>query len=618
MRAIVTMGTALGVALAVPVAAFAHGGSHPTPWPTPGTPTPGGTPPPSGKPPSGGSRSTGQGPAASTGGWEKWWELNKWSFTSVARTDVQLSGGTDVASPEEQSAAKTTLTKWLLECLAHEYYDIRSAAALALGKAGDRAATDKLIALIDDSNKEVQESAVLALGLLKNESVLPTIVSKVLSNPALPTRLRAAGAIAIGFIGSKAGTPELAKLLKDAKEDEVKYGALAGLGLLADESAGPHLIKVLFDKKAPEPIRAYAATALGKCGVVNFTLIEGDKEKKINVPQYLVHILKGEPKERLLAQSAVQALGALDAVAQIEDVGWVLDQHRDKPTQSFAALVLARLAKKGNDKHKAWARNKLEKLLDGRNHDARGFAAIALGLLGEAPSAVPLRKSFENESDPSLKAACAIGLGLLKDEASVPAFQGKIMASSDTKLRGYCCIALGLIGHQNAVKDLERVVEISTVPELKAAAAISLAMMGNQRAMPVLLKSLSEASNYVRQSTIVALGYFRNTRAVKPIQDVFDAADTNQETKAICVVALGYIIDRFDRPVFKQLAVDFNYLLPGEMTEQVLKLFDGRIARYKHPKEVIVVEALPKTALGKIRKEDVRQMVARAGCSQST
>ncbi|NJD34512.1 MAG: long-chain fatty acid--CoA ligase [Betaproteobacteria bacterium] len=46
-------------------------------------------------------------------------------------------------------------------------------------------------------------------------------------------------------------------------------------------------------------------------------------------------------------------------------------------------------------------------------------------------------------------------------------------------------------------------------------------------------------------------------------------------------------------------------------SEQVLKLLDGRIARYKHPKEVVVVEALPKTALGKIRKDDVRKMVAR-------
>jgi fatty-acyl-CoA synthase len=45
---------------------------------------------------------------------------------------------------------------------------------------------------------------------------------------------------------------------------------------------------------------------------------------------------------------------------------------------------------------------------------------------------------------------------------------------------------------------------------------------------------------------------------------------------------------------------------------QVLKMLEGRIARFKHPKEVVVVDQLPKTALGKIRKEDVRQMVARS------
>ncbi|MCX7149093.1 MAG: long-chain fatty acid--CoA ligase [Rhodocyclales bacterium] len=49
--------------------------------------------------------------------------------------------------------------------------------------------------------------------------------------------------------------------------------------------------------------------------------------------------------------------------------------------------------------------------------------------------------------------------------------------------------------------------------------------------------------------------------------------------------------------------------------EQVLNLLEGRIARYKHPKEVVVVDALPKTALGKIRKEDVRKMVTHADIS---
>jgi fatty-acyl-CoA synthase len=51
---------------------------------------------------------------------------------------------------------------------------------------------------------------------------------------------------------------------------------------------------------------------------------------------------------------------------------------------------------------------------------------------------------------------------------------------------------------------------------------------------------------------------------------------------------------------------------PGsELTgEQVRQLLEGRIARYKQPREVVLVDALPKTALGKVRKEDVRKMLA--------
>ncbi|MDT3669392.1 MAG: long-chain fatty acid--CoA ligase [Aromatoleum sp.] len=43
----------------------------------------------------------------------------------------------------------------------------------------------------------------------------------------------------------------------------------------------------------------------------------------------------------------------------------------------------------------------------------------------------------------------------------------------------------------------------------------------------------------------------------------------------------------------------------------VLRLLEGRIARYKLPKEVVFVDELPRTALGKVRKDDVRRLVAR-------
>ena len=45
-------------------------------------------------------------------------------------------------------------------------------------------------------------------------------------------------------------------------------------------------------------------------------------------------------------------------------------------------------------------------------------------------------------------------------------------------------------------------------------------------------------------------------------------------------------------------------------SERLLSMLDGRIARYKHPRQMLVVDELPKTALGKVRKEDVRRLVA--------
>lgn len=43
--------------------------------------------------------------------------------------------------------------------------------------------------------------------------------------------------------------------------------------------------------------------------------------------------------------------------------------------------------------------------------------------------------------------------------------------------------------------------------------------------------------------------------------------------------------------------------------DSVLARFEGRLARFKHPKEVLIVDALPSTALGKVRKDDVRRLV---------
>ncbi|MDK9704134.1 MAG: long-chain fatty acid--CoA ligase [Sulfuritalea sp.] len=74
---------------------------------------------------------------------------------------------------------------------------------------------------------------------------------------------------------------------------------------------------------------------------------------------------------------------------------------------------------------------------------------------------------------------------------------------------------------------------------------------------------------------------------------------------------IGRPDDRWGEIVVAVVVPRANSPLTGE---QVVKLLEGRIARFKLPKEVVLVNQLPRTALGKIRKEDVRQMVARAAC----
>jgi fatty-acyl-CoA synthase len=53
-------------------------------------------------------------------------------------------------------------------------------------------------------------------------------------------------------------------------------------------------------------------------------------------------------------------------------------------------------------------------------------------------------------------------------------------------------------------------------------------------------------------------------------------------------------------------------LKPGcRMTEaEAMALFEGRIARYKHPREVCFLERLPRSALGKVQKDAVRAAIS--------
>ena len=51
---------------------------------------------------------------------------------------------------------------------------------------------------------------------------------------------------------------------------------------------------------------------------------------------------------------------------------------------------------------------------------------------------------------------------------------------------------------------------------------------------------------------------------------------------------------------------------PGSALDEagVMKLFEGRLARYKHPRRVVFVDTLPKNAMGKVQKFELRSALA--------
>jgi fatty-acyl-CoA synthase len=62
-----------------------------------------------------------------------------------------------------------------------------------------------------------------------------------------------------------------------------------------------------------------------------------------------------------------------------------------------------------------------------------------------------------------------------------------------------------------------------------------------------------------------------------------------------------------------EVAVAMVVRKPGSRLgpEEVLALFRGRLARFKHPHDVIFVEALPRNVMGKVLKYQLREMLRR-------
>jgi HEAT repeat protein len=142
-----------------------------------------------------------------------------------------------------------------------EVPDIRSAAALALGKVGGDRALDLLKKMANTEDKTVKSYSVQGLGMLGREEGLPELLEALKDED---NQVFASAAEAIGRLG-KPAVPHLIQLLQKSHAEDIRCVAAWQLGTLRYTEAVPHLLSVVKDDPNAELV-ALSIWALGEIG----------------------------------------------------------------------------------------------------------------------------------------------------------------------------------------------------------------------------------------------------------------------------------------------------------------------------------------------------------------
>jgi HEAT repeat protein len=565
-----------------------HGGSHPTPGPPPGTPrtptptpppgtptptptptpfpTPKGTPSPKGTP---GPTTT---PTTANVPWSGWWWANQWRFLRV-KSRMQVESGTG----GEKDRAYEEITRFLGKALRNKYYDVRSAAALALGKARAEGHAKAVAALLGSKHEEVRESALLALGMLGFKPAIPAMVG-ILEDKRQPQSVRVNAAVGLGILGDTGAGDDLLGILGTEPTDangmtvEIRAAACLALGLMKCEKAVAPLVRLIRDSEGDPRLRAVAVTALGKFRASTLRLEAGE----VSASGTILEAMSGSNPYQV-RRAAIMSL----ADVWYEGLGTNLfDLHRNDPDGWMRCLSLLVLAEKVEDPGLEKAFHKrLKELLTGERVESRSlvnFAALAAGLSGYREAAGPLRTLFQESKKEETRAAAAVGLGFLKDTDAIPLLLEGLRGSSSPWLKSFCCVSFALMGKGDRRVSAE-LRAILTDPKclghLRSSACIALAKIGDASAVNLLYRFLEKGGDRtLRQLLVISTGYFRDYGSFLPLRKVYDSRNTAYETRALVCVALGYIVEKEHPPVLKRIFKHYNYLLTFPNLHRIFRM----------------------------------------------
>lgn len=386
----------------------------------------------------------------------------------------------------------------------------------ALGRLGDTAAVEPLIAALDEAESSpICSAAAKALGRIRDERAI---------------------------------APLLARLRDGREHDDARYRAAEAIGAIGTEHSREALLSALDE---PDPgVWAPAADILGK----------------LRDQRALEPILKrlGDTSGETRA-TAVRALHALRDERAIIPLATALSD--DAPEVRWnAAMALEGLQMNGIDIRAAF--RQLVSPLGDEDSSVRWSAADALGAMGDC-EAVPYVIDALGDPDKTVRLSAARALGKLGDRRAVeplvrlltdeddlvrfwvgdarsysPLIEG--LSAKRGHIRMLAARALGQNGDARAVGHLIAALRDGE-PTVRAEAAHSLGLLGDRGAVEPLIRVLEDSRSHVRCRAVEALGLLRERASLPALRGVAEN-DTGQDQHGVRVaVAAAGVVERIEQ-----------------------------------------------------------------------
>jgi HEAT repeat protein len=563
MRRLLRRTGACGIVVASAASALAHGGGYNEPG-APGDPGPPLGPPwhpphivdPAATP---GSND----PKVSITRWETWWTANKDAWLRLPErlagdapnttpSKTPLSERATKAAEKKDEALRARLAALFIEALSDKEFEVRTAAAVALGKTGDASASEPLRAAAkNDPHKDVRDSAVLGLGLLGRPTDIPFLEQVLFDRSELPRR-RAFAAFALGLIGGDDaavsllrfvdGPPEGRPLEDLHKRPELAASTFLAMGLTGSADVLPVLRAAVADGGYEEGVRAFPLISLGRM-----------KDRKALSLVQTVLVSERDPGMRRAAAVALGKIATAADASAVTALTSAMTGDKDPITRHFATMSLGGIV---DSKIRVLLREQFRKGADAE----KPFAALALAMQKDMEFAPELRAALEGETDESEAGSFCIALGLLGDAASSATIEKTLAGAKHLWLQGYAAISLGLVGATGSIPALHARLAQEKDPRLRVNLAIALGVLRDPGARKYLVDTLRGAETfYERTSAAFALGALRCTAAVSDIEMVYRDVKEKDILRAFAVVALGEIADPSPVPKLARFSIDGNY-----------------------------------------------------------